>query len=198
MGKGLLSVEFDIREIDKTFDGMSKSYQTAAVNTVNKVGRLSNRNAANHIKQNYNVKASDLKIGNGETVRLQRADRRKSIVSFIIRVIQKRRGLLKYGAKQAKKGLRVKVKNRTALIRGGFISMWRSGEKEKFAFLRDPKMGTYRKGKSLRTKRRALFGPSIANLYGSKKVSAIIRDTLNSNFQKTLDEEFGKQFEKKR
>lgn len=198
MAGGFFSLEFNIREINRVFDDTSNAYKTSAVNALNKVGRLANREAANHIKKNYNIRASDLKIGSNETVRLYRADKRKSVISFKIHVIQKRRGLIQYGAKQTKKGLKVKVKTRSHLIRGAFISTWRRGENNTFAFLRDPKKGTYQRGKSVRIKRRALFGASIANIYGSRRVSAIIRSVINSKFQGVLDEEFNKQFEKKR
>ena len=197
MTKGLFSIEFNIREINGVFDDMSNAYKSATVNTLNKVGRLANREAANHIKKNYNIKAGDLKIGNNEIVRLRRANKRKGVLGFIIYVVQRRRGLIQYGAKQTKKGIKVKIKKRAVLIKGAFISTWRSGESNKFAFRRNPKK-FYQKKKSLRMKRRVLYGLSIANLYGSRKVLSVIEETVNSKSQRVLDEEFNKQFEKKK
>ncbi|GJQ59774.1 MAG: hypothetical protein D8M57_13175 [Candidatus Scalindua sp. AMX11] len=199
MGNGLLTFEFDVREIDALFDDMSSAYQKAAVNTLNKVGRGANREAAKFIKSNYNIPAKALKIsGAGRKVILKRADARRAFVGFTINVLQSRRGLMLYGAKKTAKGVRVRVKKKTKNIKGAFISTWRRGDDNKFVFVRDPKEGFYKKGEARRTKRRTLLGPSIADLYGSRRVRRLIDTAVRRNFQKELDEQFNNQFEKRR
>lgn len=201
MSGKLLNLTFDISEIDKTFNDMSAAFKKAAVNTLNKVGRGANRQAATFIKSQYNIPAKALKIG--DKVKLIRADARKDFVSFIIRVIQSRRGLMLYGATQTARGVSVRVKKTAKTIPGAFISTWSRGDKDKFVFTRDPKVGFYRKPNSKlkskpREKRRMLLGPSVADLYGSSKVKFLINKAITDNFKGELDGEFNSQFEKRR
>jgi len=195
MGRGLFTFEFDIREINKTFDDMSEAYKKAAVNTLNKVGRQVNKAVSKNIKTNYNISATDLKIG--DKVKLERADIRKDFIGFTIRVIQSRRGFILYGAQQIIGGVRVEITRQPKIVKGAFISVWKRQQNQKWAFLRDPKLGHYTKNGITRTKRRALFGPSIADLYRSTKARKIMDNVLNENFQKVLNEEFNKQFERR-
>lgn len=196
MGKGFLTFNHEISEINKAFDDVSQSYKKAVSNTVNKVGRQANKAVSQHIKSNYNISAQDLKIGH--LVRLTRSDARKDLFLFVITVFQSSRDLIKYGARQLSTGVSVRVKKRAKMIRGAFISTWRKDGKNNYVFVRDSKRGYYFKGGTKREKRKTLFGASIADLYRSIKAGKIIDNVLDENFQKVLDEEFNKQFEKRR
>ena len=190
-------LNIDARELDREFDSLPLVTQKAVVNTLNKVGRLGNKAIAKFIKDNYNIKSRSLKIG--KLVTLKRADVRRSISTFTIFIRKQGRGLFKYGAKQVKGGVRVVIKKTPKTIRTAFISTWKSGDAHKRVFVRDKSLGTYSKGGGKpRTKRRALFGPMIADLYVSIRAGRVLDETVEKNFQPILDEEFNKQFEKRR
>ncbi len=133
----------------------------------------------------------------GRLVRLKRANARSNRNVFTILIRKQGRGLFKYGAKQLAGGVRVRVKKTKKTVRGAFISTWRKGGTDKRVFVRDKRLGTYTRGIRKGIKRRALFGPSIADLYNSKRVRDIIDKTIDRHFQKVLDEEFNRQFEKR-
>jgi len=199
---GLIQFEIDTKLFNAVFDDLPKATRKASVTTLNKVGRLANREASGFIKSNYNIKARDLRIGH--RIRLRRANLRGNINFFLITVIQSARGLFLYGARQTRIGTRVRVSKTAKTIRGAFISVWRKGSANRFVFLRDKRLGTYTKplkrggASKPRERRRALFGPSIADLYRSRKVEKVIDKTVDNNFQNILDEEFSKEFEKRR
>lgn len=185
------------RELDREFDILPLITQKAVVATVNKVGRLGNKAIATFIKSNYNIKARSLKIG--KLITLKRADVRRGISTFTIIIRKQGRGLFKYGAKQVKGGVRVIVKKSAKTVRGAFISTWRSGDSHQRVFTKDRKLGTYSKGGGKpRPKRRALFGPMVADLYTSIRAQKVLDETVEKNFQPMLDVEFDRQFERKR
>ncbi len=174
---------------------MNKTLKKATVLTLNQVGRLANREAAKHIKTKFNVKQRDIRINH--RVFLKRADARfLSQFEFVIFVRHVPRGLEKYDPQPTTGGTLVRVEKRQSFIRDGFVSVWRKGQSGKFVFVRDPKLGTYsRKGeKNLRTKRKTLFGPSIADMYRGKKLLKVIRETVENNFERILGEQFNKRF----
>jgi hypothetical protein len=193
-------LEIDLRELERQFTFLPDVTKKATVNSLNKVGRLANTGAKKDITSNYNIKASSLKIGS--VVNLKRADARRGIPVFTIIVRKVARGLLKYGAVQGARGVTVKVRKSPKTIRSSFISTWKRGQSNKFVFIRDPKLGTVirkRKGRQyIAQKRRQLFGPSIAALYNSRRVRREIDSVIDKNYQSLLNEEFNRQFEKKR
>ncbi len=187
----------NMKELDREFDSLPLITQKAVVNTINKVGRLGNKATAKFIKDNYNIKSRSLKIG--KLVTLKRADVRRSINTFKIFIRKQGRELFKYGAKQVKGGVKVMVTKSAKTVRSAFISTWQSGDAHKRVFVRDKSLGTYSKGGGKpRTKRLALFGPMIADLYVSIRAGRVLDETVEKNFQPMLDEEFNKQFEKRR
>lgn len=196
MGKAFFSITYEISEINGVFSDVSGSYKKAVANSVNKVGRQANREISKHIKSNYSIPAKELRIGH--LVRFTRSDVRRDFFQFVITVIQSARDLIKYNAKQMSTGVRVKVSKKQKTIKGAFISTWRKGGNNSYVFLRDPKKGYYFSGNVKREKRRVLFGPSIADLYRSIIASRLVRKVIDDNFQKVLDEEFNKQFEKRK
>jgi hypothetical protein len=193
-----------MRELEREFDDLPIVTQKAMVNALNKVGRLANKAIAKFIKDNYNIPAKSLKIG--YLVKLIRADARKASDTgrawraFFTIVIRKRAiNLIMYGGEQIiGGGVSVRVKRTTKVIRRAFVSVWKSGSHKRFIFVRDPKLGTFMSKYGKRTKRRALYGPSIADLYGSIRARKIIDDTIEKNFQPMLDKEFERQFERRR
>lgn len=166
----------------------------AIVRSLNRVGDQARTAASKQIREEYNVKAGDISKAS-KTIRAK-----ASRLQYKIFVRSGRLGLLKYAARQTKKGVTVQVKKGEGrkLIPHSFIVPWRKGESEQWAFLRDPKLPkihrtSRRKDKALYLKaveaRRALFGPSITQLYASKKVAKKIRDTIDQNLTKRLNHE---------
>ncbi len=97
------------------------------------------------------------------------------------------------------------MKKAAKTIKTGFIVPLHKGSSNKFAFAKDKgkHAGTTtrltKKGMPYRAaKREILYGPTIAELYTNKKAEAVIIETIDTDFQITLDENFSKQFEKRR
>lgn len=166
----------------------------AIVRSLNHTGDIARTAASKHIREQYNVKARDI-------ARASKTIRAKATrLQYKIFVRSGRLGLLKYAARQTKKGVTVQVKKGEGrkLIKHAFIAPWRRGESEQWVFLRDPTLPkihrtSRRKDKALYLKaveaRRSLFGSSITQLYASKKVAKKIRDTIEQNLTKRLNHE---------
>ena len=135
---------------------------------------------------------------------LRRADARKDNPVFTIFIRRKGRGLFKFGAKQLKTGgVSVRVARTSKKIKNAFISTWRGGQSHQFVFIRDKGLGTVTRisptgRKSKGTKRRSLFGPNVAQLYGSRRVKDVINKTVRLNFQPIFDENLKKILAKKK
>lgn len=196
-----LRFDYDVRALDRAFDDLPDVTRKAAVNALNKVGRMANAAVRKFIVSEYNIKSRSLRLGN--LVTLRRADARKDRFVFTIFIRRRGRGLMKYGAIQESRGVSVRVKQSRKTIRHAFLSTWRRGEANRFVFVRDLRRGTVtratRKGTAYKTaKRRALFGPGIAALYGSRRSKRLIDETIEKNYRRILDEEFKRQFERRR
>lgn len=196
-------LDFDVKSVQKTIDALPGIAKKVTAGTLNKVGRKANTAARKFITANYNIKARSLKLGN--LVNLRRADARKPNPTFTIFIRKQARGLMKYGAKRLKRGVSVRVTKTRKKIASAFISSWRRGgiQQPQFVFVRDKTLGTVtrisRSGKAYKdTKRRSLIGPSIAQLYNSRKVSVVINKTITENYQPVFDEDFKKRLEKRR
>jgi hypothetical protein len=209
-----VKLNFDVRSVQKTIDDLPKIAGRVTAGTLNKVGRKANTAARKFITSNYNIKARSMKLG--KLVTLRRADARKPNPTFTIFIRKQARGLMKYGAKQLKTGVSVRVGNSRKKITGAFIAPWRSGETEKYVFVRDKRLGTVtriRRGATRDalsaaffttgsffkdTKRRSLFGPRISDIYNSRKVRVIMNKTIVENYQPVFDADFKKRLDKRK
>jgi hypothetical protein len=169
------------------------------VGTLNVVGRTINKEISTDIKQNYNIKARSLKLG--KTVRLRRADKRKTIPVFTISILKQGRGLALYSPTKTKAGISVKVGRSQKTVKGSFFIknktnmrfVARKGKQRRF-ILRTSKTGR----KYVARSSDFLFGPSIAQLYQRRKSSRMIETVIDRDYQRELDKQFNNQFEKKR
>ena len=200
---GFFKLTYDVKKLEGEFKAMTTSLQRANVNTLNVVGRMANKAIARHIKSNYNIKQRSLKIG--KLVTLKKADVRKGISTFTIFIRRQGRGLFKYGARQTKSGVTVLVRKTRKPVKGGFISVWRKGQSNRFVFRkgRGKNAGTItRRTKTGKTytapKREALHGPMVADLYKSRRARRVLDEVIEKNYQKVLNEKFNDQFEKNR
>lgn len=152
--------------------------QRAAVRALNRAADSTKSNAIKTIRDKYNIKRNIL----ADRMKVNKANKNKLISELV--VTGKRLGLFLYGAREIKKGVSVEViKGQRKLLKGAFIKPWRSGEKERWVFFRK-KLGTSHqrryKGKMRnvfrvgRVPREVLFGPSVPQLFGSRKVIEVI------------------------
>ncbi len=193
-------IDLNVRANDlaDVFTDMNKSLKRAVVNSLNVIGRKGNRKIAVDIKANYNIKAKSLKIGN--TVKLIRANGRKPVPVFTIRIIKKTRGLFLYSAKKGKGGVSVRVKKTRKVVKGSyFVRSKRFGKV--FVARRGRKGGKVQRvsasGKRYMADRSEwLVGPSIAQLYTRSKSRRILGEVV-SGYEKELSKQFNKQFEKR-
>jgi hypothetical protein len=198
-----VKLNFDLKSVQKNIDDLPGITRRATATTLNKVGRKANTAARKFITSNYGIKSRSLKLGN--LVNLHRADARKPNPTFSIFIRKQARGLMKYGAKRLTQGVSVRVTKTRKKISRAFMSSWRKGgiQQEQFVFIRDEKLGTVtrisRSGRKYKaTKRKSLHGPSVAWLYGSRKVRAIINKTVVENYQPMFDADFKKRFDKRK
>ena len=191
-----VKIHFDARSMQKDIEALPKITRTVTVNTRNKVGRKANIAAMKFITSHYNIKARSMKLG--VLVSLRRADARKPNPTFTIFIRKQGRGLFKFGAKQLKTGgVSVRVTKTRKKIKSAFISTWRKGQDHQFVFIRGKSLGTITRtsptGKKFTSKkRRALFGPNVAQLYGSKRTRDVMNKVIRLNFRPIFDADFKK------
>lgn len=195
----VFNIKVDVQDLEDKFRDMNEALKVATVNSLNTVGRMINKEIAKDIKSKYNIKARTLRLG--KTVSLRRADKRKLIPFFTISILKKGRGLALYSPKKGKAGVSVKIKRGRKTVRGSFFIKTKTG-----------KVFVARKGKRrsfiLRTSRTGrryvarasdfLYGPSIASLYKRRAAFRLIDIVINREYKSKLDENFNKQFERKR
>ena len=194
---------FDLKiradELTEVFADMNIALKRSVVNSLNTTGRKANREIAIDIKTNYNIKARSLKLGN--TVKLIRADGRKAVPIFTIRIIRKPRGLFLYSAKKGKGGVSVRIKKTRKVVKGSyFVNSRRFGKT--FVAKRHRKGGKIDRisasGKRYKAHRSEWpVGPSIAQLYSRRKSRRILKGVLKG-YKAELDSQFNKQFERRR
>ena len=200
--KQFVKLEIDKGSFDRMFSDLPQVTKKATANALNVVVRKVNKNIRAHISNTYTVPKSATKFG--DLVSIKRANANKNIGVAIIFIKKRGRDLLKYGAKQIKEGISVKVKARTETIKGAFISpMWKrgagkvvmlKGKGKRAGFVtRTTKKGTPYKA----AKRQVEWGPQIATLYTNQGARAVMNKTIDDEFQKELDIQFKKQFEKR-
>lgn len=193
------NLHVDSKDLGVVFADLNIALKRATVNSLNKLGREANREIAVDIKKNYNIKARTLKIG--KTVKLLRADSRKSNPVFTIRIRKRARGLFLYGASRRKAGVSVKVKRTRKTIRKAFLIRSRQGKM--FVARKDKKGGKVQRISKSGTRYMAprsefLIGPSLAQLYSRRKSRQIIVILIKGKYKKELADQFNKQFEKRR
>lgn len=196
----VFNIKIDVQKLEAEFRDMNNALKKATVNSLNTVGRKINKEMAADIKLNYNIKARSLKLG--KIVRLIRADARKQIPFFTISILKKGRGLALYSPKRTKAGISVKIKKTRKTVKGSFFITSRSKGKKFVA--RKGKEGRAverisRTGKRYKAARSEfLLGPSIAGLYRRRNSLALIDKVIDREYKKILDENFNKQFERRR
>jgi hypothetical protein len=197
--RNTFNLHVDVNDLTDMYQDMNKALRTAVVLTLNTVGRTINKEIGTDIKKKYNIKARSLKLG--KVVRLRRADSRKTVPFFTISILKKGRGLFLYSPKKSKRGVSVKVKGGRKVVKGSFIIKSKKG----FQYVaRKHRKGGFvqrvsRTGKRYRAPRsERLFGPSIAQLYRRKNAFRMISKIIKRDYKDKLDENFNKQFEKKR
>lgn len=195
----VFNLHVNATDLEDEFRDMNKALKTAVVNTLNTVGRAINKEIATDIKSKYNIKARSLKIG--KTVRLRRADKRKDIPFFTISILKKGRGLALYSPKKGKAGVGVKIRKSRKTVKGSFFIKSKRG---KIFVARKSRKGgfverTSASGKSyLAPRSEFLYGPSIAALYRRRASFKLISKVIKRDYKSKLDDNFNKQFEKRR
>lgn len=195
----VFNLHVDSKDLGVVFDDLNIALKRATVNSLNKLGREANKEIATDIKKTYNIKAKTLKIG--KTVKLLRADSRKSNPVFTIRILKRARGLFLYGAARRKKGISVKVKRTRKIVKKAFLIRSRQGKM--FVARKDKKGGRVQRVSTSGTRYMAprsefLIGPSLAQLYSRRKSRAIIVRLIKTKYKKELSEQFNNQFERRR
>ncbi len=203
MGKSFYSIEVDQQDFTTLFNDLPKVTKVATANTLNIVARKVNKNLKKSIAERYNVPKSAMRFG--KLVSIRRANVMANIGIATIFIRKQGRGLVKYGATQVAKGIRVTIKKSSRIIRGGFIGPLRKGGSGKFARIKAKGKNTGKvirktpKGTSYQADRtEILYGPPIADLYTNRAGERVILQTIDEEFQRTLDDQFTKQFDKKR
>jgi hypothetical protein len=193
--------EMNVTGIDGMFNDLPEVTQKAVANTINFTARAVNKELKKSVSSRYNIKKTSLQLTGG-LISIKRANARASLGVAIIFIKRESRGLIKYGAKQLKKGLSVRVKKKRSKIKGGFNAPLFAGSKEEFSFakgrgkhagkvLRKTKNGFYEADK-----REILYGPPISDLYTNDHAGKVIVETIDREFQPELDKQFNRLFEK--
>lgn len=195
----VFNLKISVTDLEDEFRDMNKALKASVVNTLNTVGRTINKEIATDIKQKYNIKARSLKLG--KTVRLRRADKRKDLPVFTISILKKGRGLALYSPTKGKGGVSVKIRKTRKTIKGSFIIRTKKGQK--FVARKSKKGGfverVTRKGFRYRAARsQFMYGPSIASLYRRRAAIRLISKVIKRDYKDKLDDNFNKQFEKRR
>lgn len=194
-------MEVNKEQLDRIFADLPTVLKKATAQTVDIVARKVNKNLKAHVAEKYNVPKSSMKMG--KLISIKRSNVRANVGRASIFIKRVGRGLIKYGARQIKPGITVKIKKATKTIKGGFIAPLKKGQAAEFAFAKakGKKAGHIvrhtKKGKPyMAEKREVLYGPPIADLYTNNSAEGVIMKTIDNDFQPTLDVQFNKQFEK--
>lgn len=195
------SHNFNAPDLLADFDALPDVLQKAAVNTLNVVGTGGNRAAAKFILKRYEVERSALKLG--KHVFIVRANLKSGNTTFEINIRQSRRGLLLYVDSDSRAGvITTVIAGRSKLHKGAFISAWRSFENSWVFQKKNNRKSIVRRTASgsiyMATPRKVLFGPSVMDMYRSRRVIKLIFEYIDRNFEGVLNEKFNDQFEKRR
>lgn len=186
-----LKLDVDFSEIERAFDDLSDDAKKSVANALNRTGSLVNKNIRTHIINAFAIKKATItRVVTQLRVDARRSDKPKK-TSYAIVIKRIARGLHLYGASQKDHGVGFSVrKGGGGFKSSAFISSWKKEGNPIFVQVRDPSKGTYMKGNSIRTKRRGLFGPRVADLYLNKESRKITDDTVAKNYQDFLNKDF--------
>ncbi len=184
------SLETDIRAAQKGLGDLGrKVFPAALAAAINKTIRFTNVAASKEIRQVYNIKAADVK----KTISVKKASKNRLRAEFASRGA--RIALAKFGAKQTKRGVTVKVKKTGGrkLIKGAFLSTMPSGHKGVFHRMKDWKKKEISGKKSI-TGGKVYHGlriverttVSVSQMLKSAKVRSVIRKTIRDRFPEQL------------
>lgn len=167
-------------KVELMLNGIKKGSKRAIMRSINKTVTKSKTRSSQEIKKQVNLKASYIK----SKLKVYRA----SISRLYARISSQRRGLLltRYGARQLKTGVSVKVKSRgqRKLLRGAFLIKLRAGNVNNVGAVGV----AYRKGKG-RTPVDVLHGPSVSQVFTDvkDKVSPEMSEYMAQQLDKEID-----------
>ena len=184
------NLETDIRKAQKGLDDLGrKVFPAALAAAINKTERFARIAASKEIRKEYNIKAADVK----KTISFKRASKNRLRAEFASKGT--RISLAKFGARQTKKGVTVKVKKTGGrkLIKAAFLSTMPSGHKGVFHRMKDWKKKEI-SGKKSRTGSKVYHGlriverttVSVSQMLKSAKVRSVIRRTIRDRFPEQL------------
>ncbi len=205
MGNEFVKVEIDDSDLTRVFADLPIITKKAVVEALDITARKVNKNIKSHLTTKYNIPNKAIGIGKSKLVRFRRANVKTNRAVSTIFIKKVGRGLMKYGAKVAGKGVSFQIrKGGTKHVKSGFIAPFKKGSAD-FAFkkARGSKAGKVtrytKKGKPYQADKRAiLYGPSIASLYGGKSAERVLMKTIDEEFEKNVDIQFAKKFDRKR
>jgi len=159
-----------IKSVRAAFKEQKKVMQKAEVAALNRAAKTALSRTIRLIRQKYNLKAKDIR----EQTKVIRANRNNTKVE--IRVANKAIGLIKFGARQTKKGVTAaEQKGRRKTYPNAFIAVAKAGGQA--VFIRKTKK---------RLPIKEMFGPTAMQLFSSKKAS----DELEKIFYERFKIEF--------
>ncbi len=181
-----MGVTIEIRGLDAIIKNIKPGLVTSAlVPAINRATAQARTAGIRETTKRYTLKAKTVR----EKTAIRKASRSRLASSIIIKSY--RMSLLRYSTRQVRKGLSVNVKQSTGrkLIKSGFIATANTGRS---AFIRERSPG----GKRLvgRLPIRALTGPAVPQLMGSRDVIASIRNTANTTLEKRFNYELGRRW----
>lgn len=183
-----IDVTVDFRKALEITKKLPREGQKAMVSSLNKTMAMVNTASRREIQSIYNIKAKDFKYKDGtRKVEVSKARAGKFVSSLYIK--GRRLGFFLFGAKKVSKGGGVSVeikKGHRFTVAQAFIKPWRSGQAEKWVFVRKM-IGDKRVG---RTPRETLFTLSLPELYGTKRISKKIHEVAAKNFFRIFQHEF--------
>lgn len=183
-----INIEVDFKKALDIAKKLPKEGQRAMISSLNKTMSMANTAARREIQSVYNLKAKDFKYKDGSRkIEVSRARPGSLFASLYIK--GRRLGFYLFGAKKVAKkgGVSVEIKRgHRFIISHAFIKPWKSGQNEKWVFVRK-KEGGKRVG---RIPREALFSLSLPELYSTKRVGKKIREVAGKNFFRIFQHEF--------
>jgi len=155
---------------------MGRQFPVAGASALNRLARMAKTEISSQIRQGYNIKKKDVDpyiefpASGRATARRLRA---------VLRSSGMRIPLGYFGARQTKTGASIAIKKgQRRIIVHGFIATMRFGKQQ-----------VYMRTTKARGPVKALKGPSIAQLFGSKYIKAIIDKLIESKFPDILRHE---------
>ena len=177
----MINIKTNVNQFIKTeIKQWNDTVKRATIAAENKAAAQGLTFAKKTIREDYNIKASDL----SKVMKKTKADKRGRVASII--ATGKAIALAKFRARQTKKGVGVTVKKgKRKLLPGHFVAIMPSGHKG--VFIRKEMSGG-KKAARLPIKER--FGPGAATLLGSRKVQGRVIIFIRQKFPKLYEDAF--------